>query len=160
MGEDSSDSSDLDESRVVMSRCNVRLRTWLGCKRFRASATACVCTRCGAMLVGFEPSRSSDRTALCAKQGAPLYATHAVLWLRRRPVTWSLRRTPRCHVKHWTAKGVLPFQEWEVVSSAFSCTRISSAATNFTVDTDTICRRRKTSRQEFTHHSVRGRPIY
>ena len=54
---------------------NLRLRTWLGCERFRASATACVGTRCGAMPVGFEPSRSSDRTALCAKQRAPLYAS-------------------------------------------------------------------------------------
>ena len=46
---------------------------------FRANATACVGTRCSAMPVGFEPSRSSDRTALCAKQRAPLYATHALL---------------------------------------------------------------------------------
>ena len=42
-------------------------------------AQACVGTRCSAMPVGFEPSRSSDRTALCAKQRAPLYATHALL---------------------------------------------------------------------------------
>jgi hypothetical protein len=28
--------------------------------------------------VGFEPSESSDRTARCAKQRAPLYATHAL----------------------------------------------------------------------------------
>ena len=28
--------------------------------------TACVCTLCCAMPVGFEPSRSSDRTPLCA----------------------------------------------------------------------------------------------
>ena len=61
------------------AKCNLRLRTWLGRKRFLASTTACVGTRCGAMQVGFEPSRSSDRTALCAKQWAPLYATHALL---------------------------------------------------------------------------------
>ena len=68
---------------------NLRLRTWLGCERFRASTIACVCTQCGAMPVGFEPSRSSGRTALsrCAKQRAPLYATHALLWLHIRPAT-------------------------------------------------------------------------
>ena len=35
-------------------------------------------TRGDAVLVGFEPSMSSDRTALCAKQRAPSYATHAL----------------------------------------------------------------------------------
>ena len=56
---------------------NMRLRTWLG---FGWScASACGWARRGAMPMGFEPSWSSDRTALCAKQRAPLYATHALV---------------------------------------------------------------------------------
>ncbi len=55
---------------------NMRLRTWLGVGW--SCASACGWARRGAMPMGFEPSWSSDRTALCARQRAPLYATHAL----------------------------------------------------------------------------------
>ncbi len=55
---------------------NLRLQTWLGYAW--SCANACVSTRRGVMQMGFEPSWSSGRTALCAKQRAPSYATHAL----------------------------------------------------------------------------------
>jgi hypothetical protein len=57
---------------------SLRLRTLLGYVRCWASAAASVWTRSRAMPIGFEPSRSSDRTALCAKQRVPLYATNSL----------------------------------------------------------------------------------
>ena len=48
---------------------NLRLRTWLGCDRFRASAIACVGTRCGAMPVGFEPQVLRQDGTVCQTAG-------------------------------------------------------------------------------------------